>query len=58
MKLKKYQTKFIPVDSEHFSINYALNDNLTSNINNIYLTASGGPLLKVPLDKFKKVKIY
>ena len=56
-ELKKYQTKFIPVDSEHFSINYALNDNLTSNINNIYLTASGGPLLKVPLDKFKKVKI-
>ena len=56
-ELKKYQTKFIPVDSEHFSINYALNDNLKSNINNIYLTASGGPLLKVPLDKFKKVKI-
>ncbi|MDC1080445.1 1-deoxy-D-xylulose-5-phosphate reductoisomerase, partial [Candidatus Pelagibacter sp.] len=43
--------------SEHFSINYALKNNLISNVNNIYLTASGGPLLKVPLDKFKNIKI-
>ena len=56
-ELKKHQTNFIPVDSEHFSINYALKNNLISNVNNIYLTASGGPLLKVPLDKFKNIKI-
>ena len=56
-ELKKYETKFIPVDSEHFSINYALRDNSISNVNSIYLTASGGPLLKVPLKKFKKIKI-
>jgi len=56
-ELKKNKTNFIPVDSEHFSINYALKDNLISNVNNIYLTASGGPLLKVPLDKFKNIKI-
>ncbi len=56
-ELKKNKTKFIPVDSEHFSINYALKNNLISNVNNIYLTASGGPLLKVPLSKFKNIKI-
>ena len=56
-ELKKNNTKFIPVDSEHFSIFYALKDNLISNIENIYLTASGGPLLKLPLNKFKNVKI-
>jgi len=56
-ELKKYQTNFIPVDSEHFSINYALKNSLISNVNNIYLTASGGPLLKVPLNKFKNIKI-
>ena len=56
-ELKKNKTNFIPVDSEHFSINYALKNNLISNVNNIYLTASGGPLLKVPLDKFKNIKI-
>ena len=27
-ELKKYNTKFIPVDSEHFSIWYALKNNL------------------------------
>ena len=56
-ELKKYKTKFIPIDSEHFSINYALKNNLISNVNSIYLTASGGPLLKVPSSKFKRIKI-
>jgi 1-deoxy-D-xylulose-5-phosphate reductoisomerase len=56
-EMKKYKTKFIPIDSEHFSINYALKNNLISNVNSIYLTASGGPLLKVPLSKFKNIKI-
>ena len=56
-ELKKHKTKFIPVDSEHFSINYALKDDSTLNVNNIYLTASGGPLLNLPLDKFKNIKI-
>ena len=36
-ELKKNNTKFIPVDSEHFSINYALKNNLNVNVNNIYL---------------------
>ena len=56
-ELKKNKTKFIPVDSEHFSIYYALKNNLISNVDNIYLTASGGPLHNVPLSRFKKIKI-
>jgi len=53
---KKYKTMLLPVDSEHFSIM-----NLTENINNddveeIIITASGGPFLKTPLNKFKKIK--
>ena len=53
---KKYKTILLPVDSEHFSIM-----NLTENINNedveeIIITASGGPFLKTPLNKFKKIK--
>ena len=55
-KLKKYQTKFIPVDSEHFSI-WSLIKNEKSNIfENIYLTASGGPFRKYPFNKFKNIK--
>jgi 1-deoxy-D-xylulose-5-phosphate reductoisomerase len=56
-ELKKNNTKFIPVDSEHFSIFYALKNNSISNIKDIYLTASGGPLLKLPLNKFQNIKI-
>jgi len=56
-ELTKNNTKFIPVDSEHFSIYYALKNNEISNVEKIFLTASGGPLLKLPLSKFKNVKI-
>jgi len=55
--LKKNKTTFVPVDSEHFSIFYALMGNKISNIEKIYLTASGGPLNNVPKIKFKNVKI-
>ena len=55
--LKKYKTTFIPVDSEHFSIFYALQGNKISNIEKIYLTASGGPLNDLPKIRFKDIKI-
>jgi 1-deoxy-D-xylulose-5-phosphate reductoisomerase len=56
-ELKKNKTKFIPVDSEHFSIDYALKNKSISNVKCIYLTASGGPLHDVPLYRFKKIKM-
>jgi 1-deoxy-D-xylulose-5-phosphate reductoisomerase len=56
-ELKKNKTKFIPVDSEHFSLHYALHDNLIEHVENIYLTASGGPFLNTPLNRFINIKI-
>ncbi|WP_440656588.1 1-deoxy-D-xylulose-5-phosphate reductoisomerase [Candidatus Pelagibacter sp. HIMB1509] len=56
-KIKKFKTIFVPVDSEHFSIWYALNNKKDTNIKKIYLTASGGPLNNLPISKFKSVKI-
>ena len=56
-QLNKYKTKFIPVDSEHFSIWYALKDINIDEISKIYLTASGGPLLNFSKKKIKNVKI-
>ena len=56
-ELKKYNTKFIPVDSEHFSIWSLLQNNKTQNIDKIYITASGGPFLKLPLNKFSKISV-
>ena len=56
-ELNEHNTKFVPVDSEHFSIWYALKGNLISNIDKIYLTASGGPFLNLPLSKFPVIKV-
>ena len=55
-KLKKHNTKFIPVDSEHFSIWYALKNN-DDNLEKIFITASGGPFLNLPLKRFKNINI-
>jgi len=54
--IKKHKTEILPVDSEHFSIM-----ELTKNIDNeeieeITITASGGPFLSLPLKKLKHVK--
>ena len=54
-KILKYKTKFIPIDSEHFSIWSLLNGSNNSNIEEVIITASGGPFLKLPLKKFKKI---
>ena len=56
-ELKKHKTKFIPVDSEHFSIFSLLDNNNKNNIEKIYITASGGPFRNLPKNKFKKIKI-
>ena len=55
--LNKYKTEFIPVDSEHFSVWYALKEIDKKLIDQIYLTASGGPFLDKPLKKLKRVNI-
>ncbi len=55
--LKKYKTSFIPVDSEHFSIFYSLQGNKVSNIDKIFLTASGGPLNNIPKKSFKNIQV-
>ena len=55
-ELKKNKTRFIPVDSEHFSIWYSIKNTKISNIKRIYLTASGGPLLHASKEKMKKIE--
>ena len=53
---KKYKTKIIPIDSEHFSINKLLENVKDKDVDKIYITASGGPFLKMQLKKFKNIK--
>jgi 1-deoxy-D-xylulose-5-phosphate reductoisomerase len=56
-ELKRYNTNFVPVDSEHFSLWYGLNNLNIKNVEKIFLTASGGPFYQTPLIKFKNIKI-
>tara|TARA_B100001057_G_scaffold109253_1_gene107122 strand:+ start:1851 stop:3017 length:1167 start_codon:yes stop_codon:yes gene_type:complete len=56
-ELKKNKTQFIPVDSEHFSIWFGLQNQKIESIEKIYLTASGGPFNNILLSKFKDIKI-
>ena len=55
-KLIKYKTKFIPVDSEHFSIWSLLQNESINSVEKIIITASGGPFLNYKLNKLKNVK--
>jgi 1-deoxy-D-xylulose-5-phosphate reductoisomerase len=54
-ELKKNKTKFIPIDSEHFSIWSLLNNTKSKDIEKVFITASGGPFNKFPLNKFKSI---
>ena len=54
-ELKKYNTKFIPIDSEHFSI-WSLARYESEAIDQIYITASGGPFLNKERKKLKNVR--
>ena len=53
-QLDKHNTKFVPVDSEHFSI-WSVIKNVNPNlIDQIIITASGGPFLNLKNKKIKK----
>jgi 1-deoxy-D-xylulose-5-phosphate reductoisomerase len=55
-KAIKYSTKLTPIDSEHFSISELTKKYSNKDIEKIYITASGGPFLKLNKNKFKKIK--
>ena len=54
-KLKRYKTKFIPIDSEHFSIWSLINNAKDCNIEKVLITASGGPFNNYSLSAFKSI---
>ena len=53
--IKKYKTKVIPIDSEHFSILKLLRIIDFEDIDKIFITASGGPFLNYKIKEFKKI---
>ena len=55
--LKKYKSKIIPIDSEHNAIFQCLKGSNLNEIDQIILTASGGPFLNAPINKLDDVKV-
>ena len=56
-ELKKNKTLFLPVDSEHFSIWKIIGFKKFNNVDKVFLTASGGPFLKMSSNQIKNVKL-
>ena len=56
-ELKKNKTNFIPVDSEHFSMWFGLKNLNYENLEKVFITASGGPFYKIPLNRFENISI-
>ena len=54
--IKRYKTKILPVDSEHFSIMELTKDVIDDEVEEIIITASGGPFLNTPQKKLNNVK--
>ena len=54
-ELIKNKTKFIPVDSEHYSIYDLLKNYQISDVEKIFITASGGPFLNYSKLQFKSI---
>jgi len=52
-KARKHKAMILPIDSEQSAIWQCLNGNKKTDLKNIYLTASGGPLNKVSAKRFK-----
>ncbi len=55
-EISKYNSKIIPIDSEHFSISKLIENHNIDEIKKIYITASGGPFLNYNYQKLKKIK--
>ena len=53
--LNRFKTRFIPIDSEHFSIWSLMGKAENQNIEKLFITASGGPFINYPLRKFKSI---
>ena len=54
--VKKYKTEIVPVDSEHFSIMELTKNISDDEVEEIIITASGGPFLNSKTNKLKHIK--
>lgn len=56
-KVRRNRVRLIPVDSEHNAIFQCLGSDKPSRVNRIFLTGSGGPLLRMAKHRFSSLKV-
>ena len=56
-EIRERGLSLMPVDSEHSAIFQCLEGEKRANVRRIFLTASGGPFLKMPADEFERITI-
>ncbi len=49
--------QILPIDSEHSAIFQCLSGNRRADLKQIYLTASGGPFARMPIEDFRKITV-
>ncbi|HEY5543356.1 MAG TPA: 1-deoxy-D-xylulose-5-phosphate reductoisomerase, partial [Candidatus Binatia bacterium] len=54
---KRKGVRLMPVDSEHSAIFQCLQGNRRDEVDKLILTASGGPFLRTPMNRFGKVSV-
>ena len=54
--VEKYKTNIVPIDYEHFSIMELTKNVKDEEVEEIIITASGGPFLSMPKNKMNKAK--
>ena len=54
-KINKFKTELIPIDSEHFSVWKLIKNDKLNEIQQVFLTASGGPFLNKKYSKIKNI---
>ncbi|MFW6190343.1 MAG: 1-deoxy-D-xylulose-5-phosphate reductoisomerase [Candidatus Bipolaricaulota bacterium] len=52
-KLEEHRTELIPIDSEHNAIFQALESGSREEVEELLITASGGPFLEIPLEEIE-----
>ena len=55
-KASEKGVKILPIDSEHSAIFQCIAGNRMEDLDRIFLTASGGPFLNLPLEEFAEIK--
>jgi 1-deoxy-D-xylulose-5-phosphate reductoisomerase len=54
---RKHGTPLLPIDSEHNAVHQCMRGGRMEEVDRVWLTASGGPFLKTPVEEFSSITV-